>query len=359
MGVVWTLCRRFLVVVACTMCLISGSVQEFVQHDTPRVKTHLDVNACGLEPVEIRDVTLREKGFKMVFAKRLAGAVYSLEWEGHTIVPKLEGNGGSLQTALAFDIVSGESSETENPTEAGSVFDSYGKTSSAWIATSVSDAGDEIYTKSRMAYWYPPGHEVMNSGMYARGTLDDYSGQSDVILRKRVRVEENVIRYKIKLTWTEDHFFTQIQILALYVAREFDRVYTVHNGQPRRHTGGVPAFSTSPPEKAYPIIVAKSRHIAVGMVVLSVPPSGRFPGEWQPWYTVGFSGGHKDFGNGLEPVDLTGVSSVFHMGDPEGHGKGGGGKNGIPLSVHFECALVFGSVNRVAEKIKQLQVQWR
>ena len=50
------------------------------------------------------DLVVRNGGVTAVFAKRLAGAAYRVEWDGHLVIPELEGNGGSLQTALAFDV---------------------------------------------------------------------------------------------------------------------------------------------------------------------------------------------------------------------------------------------------------------
>jgi hypothetical protein len=267
-------------------------------------------------------------------------------------VPELEGNGGSLQVALAFDIPIGESPEIDNPTEAGNHRDSYGKTSSKWIEAAASST--EAYTKSQLAYYYPPGEPVASSSSKtkARGT----GLLSDVIMEKRVTVGwryANVINFAISLRWTKEHWFTQVQILAVYLARDFKTVYLVGaNGAPTRHDTGNPSdiVKISPPRVSQPIIIAKSQDVAVGLYAHKCPP-GRFPTGMQPWYTGNVnSAGHKDFGKGLREVQLSTITAVWHAGDPANS------RVRIAKSVSFECALVLGSVANVAATIQKLRM---
>lgn len=325
---VWALCTK----VACvlTSMLALGSC--------------VSVNSDGLDRISTsEDIVLKKNGLTAVFATRLAGACYFLEWNGHVIIPELEGNGGSLQTALAFDIPVGESPEVENPTEAGSVQDNYGRTSSDWMKAAVSQ--DEVYTKTRMAYWVSPGDPVSSSKLGTKGRGS--SPISDVIMRKRVSIEDDdVMRYRIRLQWDERHWFTQVQLLAVYLARDFDTLYVCDNGRPIQKN--LRSFSSSPPDEARPIIVAKSRDAAVGLVALRAP-EGTYARETMPWYVASFTGGHKDFGEGLREVDLTAISAVWHGGSQLDDSLD------IPRKVSFEIALVFGSVQSVAEKIHDLQ----
>jgi hypothetical protein len=265
------------------------------------------------------------------------------------VIPELEGNGGSLQTALGFDVPVGESPEVENPTEAGSVEDNYGRTSSQWLKAAVSEEGDEAYTKCRMAYWVPPGQRVGSSPHRTRARGD--SPVSDVVLRKRVTLEDGdhdtvVMRYRIHLDWDERHWFTQVQILAVYLAREFDTLYVVSKSG-RTTKKNLRSFSSSPPDEAKPIIVAASRDAAVGLVALR-SPEGTYASDTMPWYTASFTGGHKDFGEGLREVDLTAVSAVWHGGSQLDESAQ------VPNKVSFEIALVFGSVEDVAQEIRGL-----
>ncbi len=326
--------------------------------DAPTIREvdSLDVDDDGLESVKTDDITLKKNGISMTFAKRLAGAVYFMKYtdrtgEDHVIIPKLDGNGGSLQVALAFDIPPGESPEIENPTEAGNHDDKFGKTTSKWLKAAKSDS--EVYTKTRMAYYYVPGEKVASSpkGSKARGR----GPVSDVVLRKRVKIGwkyPNVVNFDTRLDWDGNHWFMQHQLLAVYLARDFSKVYLVKDGKavPRTPVRDTELVGISPPETSYPIIIAKNKSVAVGLYAHSVPDWGRFKATWQPWYSVDpTQEGARDFGKGLEPVKLTASTAVWHAGDPEN-------KNGfkIPKTACFGMALVFGTVDEVAATIGKL-----
>ena len=304
----------------------------------------------GLTPTSVtQDIVLSKNGITMVFAKRLAGAVYKMSWNGNSIIPELEGNGGSLQVALAFDIPLGESPEVENPTEAGCHLDNYGKTTSKWLEAASS--ASEVYTKSQMAYYYPPGQRVASSPTktVARGS----SPLSDVILKKRVVIGwqfPNVVNFSIDLSWTKEHHFTQIQILAVYLSSDFRDVYLAKNGVAVRHVTGDPNNLTklSPPDDSFPLILAKNSQVAIGLYAHTIPKGGRFPGQ-QPYYTGNTtSSGHKDFGRGLQKVQLTPITAIFQAGDPANKATR------IEKSASFGCCLVFGTVALVAETLHTL-----
>jgi hypothetical protein len=315
----------------------------------------VSVSSRGLDRASTsKELVLEKGGVTAVLAPRLAGAVYSVKWNGRVVVPELEGNGGSLQTAVGFDVPVGESPEVENPTEAGSEEDNYGRTTSEWLRAAVSQEGDEAYTRTRMAYWIPPGQRVPSSPRRTRARGS--SPVSDVVLRKRVSLEDGddgtvVMRYRIRLDWKERHWFTQVQILAVYLAREFDSLYVV-NGKGRATRRDIGSFSSSPPDEARPIIVAASRDAAVGLVALR-SPQGTYASDTMPWYTASFAGGHKDYGEGLREVDLTAISAVWHGGSQLDETAE------VPRRVSFEIALVFGSVKAVARQVRGGQLQGR
>ena len=306
----------------------------------------------------MKDIELSANDLTMVFAKRLAGAVYRLEWKRgsrtHVVVPELEGNGGSLQTALAFDIPIGESSEVNNPTEAGNHADRYGKTSSRWLGASATK--NSVTTRSRLAYYYAEGEKVPSS---PKGSVGQGQGMlSDVTLTKTVTIGwkrfPNVVQYDIRLDWKRAHHFAQIQILAVYLARDFQTVYLVKRGKAERHAGRAQKagpsdmVGISPPDTSYPIILAKTNDVAVGLYAHTVPPNGRFKPTWQPWYTCSKTAGHKDFGKGLQQVDLSAMSAVWHAGSQTDTAVR------IDRTACFGCALVFGSVAEVAATIGKL-----
>lgn len=331
------------------MALVATVARAAAPPVTVRELSPRDVNGTGLSGRGTdEDIVLRKNGFVLRFARRLAGAVWRMDWEDHTLVPELDGNGGSLQTALAFDIPPGESPEVENPTEAGNYKDNYGRTTSRWLAAAGSDR--EAYTRSQMAYYYPPGDRVASSPFRTRARGFRGAEVSDVVLAKRVRVGwkyRNVVNWTIRLEWSERHWFTQVQILAVYLDRAFRRAYVVESGRAVRVSAT--SFGVSPPETSRPIILAKSRDVAVGLYAHTVPKRGRFKVPWQPWYTMDTRlSGHRDFGRGLEVVRLTGISAVWHAGDPEDPSAR------IDKVATFGCALVVGSVDEVAATIQRL-----
>lgn len=333
----------------------------FTPSDVPIVIENADedVTSDGLQETAVdKDLVLKRNGFTMVFAKRLAGAVYKMTWGKKLIIPELEGNGGSLQVALAFDVNLGESPEIENPTEAGSVRDVYGKTTSKWMRAASS--GSEAFTESRLAYYYPPGDVVDSSPQKTRARGS--SPLSDVFMKKRVSIGwrnfDNVVNFDIHLRWSQDHFFSQVQILAVYLARDFRTPYLAKGGQavrpPKSKTKGQ-LVDASPPLTSYPLILA-SDTAAVGLYAYSVPKLGRFKaGGWQPWYTGDTtSEGAKDDGKGMQPVKLSTLSAIWQWGDPAGTSSGPQAVR-IPQVARFGCCLVFGkTADQVAQTIHRV-----
>lgn len=321
-----------------------------------------DVTSAGLKDTSVdKDLVLKRNDFTMVFAKRLAGAVFKMTWGKNLIIPEIEGNGGSLQVALAFDVNLGESPEVENPTEAGSHKDMYGKTTSKWMRAARS--ASEAFTESRLAYYYPPGEKVASSAKQtrARGT----SPLSDVYMKKRVTIGwmnfANVVNFDIHLRWTLDHFFSQVQILAVYLTRDFKTPYLAKGGKavpppPSKEKGKGKLLDASPPETSYPLILA-SKTAAVGLYAYSVPKYGRFKaGGWQPWYSGDnlISEGAKDNGKGLQPVKLSTLTAIWQSGDPAGSTKGPKALN-IAKVGRFGCCMVFGKTpEQVAQTIHQV-----
>lgn len=328
----------------------NGNGQVFRGQGVPSVvEGPTTVNRNGLASSAIRDITINKNGVSLTCARRLAGAVYRLTWNGHMVIPELDGNGGSLQVALAFDIPVGESPEIENPTEAGNYKDTFGKTTSRWLEAAASDS--EVYTRSQLAYYYPPGDPVASSPSKTRAR--GIGPVSDVFMKKRVTVGwkfPNVVNFSIDLTWSQDHYFVQVQILAVYLARDFNKAYLAKDGRAVPHNTGNAneIVGISPPNVSYPLIMAKSTDVAVGLYAHTAP-RGRFRPQLMPWYAGNTtSAGHKDHGRGLQEVRLSSVTAVWHAGDPTNPSVR------IPKAVSFGCALVFGSVSEVAATIQRL-----
>ena len=299
-----------------------------------------------------QDLTLTANGITVVFAKRLAGAVWNMRWKGHEFVGETMGNGGSMQSALTYDVVVGQSSEEENPTEAGNVHDYGGKTTSIWEEAARSDT--EVFTKTRMAYYYPPGEVPLSSEKKAKargvGVL------SDTTISKRVSIGfrgfPNVVNYHITFECPSKHWFVQFEALTGYMPRAFDKIYTVKGGKAIAHKSNMYMFS--PPNVAVPVIVAKNSDVAIGVYVHTSPPNPTYKAPTSPWYTVNAkdAAGHLPWDKGQNPagivVDFTKWSVVWHGGSQLK-------KTERIANTHvFGIALVIGSVAECASVIAKL-----
>lgn len=171
-----------------------------------------------LDPHPREDVTLRCGDTCITLNSRLAGATWSMTYRGQELILPQPGNGGSLQSACAFDVRPGTSPEAENPTEAGNVNDNAGATSSEWKVCRVNADHTEAYTETLMAYFWPPGRP-MESGP-DRGPPRNTSVLSRVTLAKHlVFLAPDLLRYTVAfcLPADEPHWFAQVEALTGYM----------------------------------------------------------------------------------------------------------------------------------------------
>lgn len=301
--------------------------------------------ADGLQTVEPgKDYTLAANGISILFGKRLAGAGWTMQWNGHDFVGVTEGNGGNMQSALCYDVTLGQSSEEENPTEAGNAKDYGGRTSSKWMEAARS--ATEFYTKCQMAYWIPPGTVVPSSPSKAKGR--GIGILSDTYFSKRVSIGykgfPNVVRYVLHFACSSPHWFTQIEVLTGYMPNDFNKIYVVDRGQAKAVAGKV--YLKSPPAPALPIIMAKSDAVAIGVWAESAPPNGTY--AQSPWYTADTinHSGHRP--GDLKPVRFSKWNVVWHAGSQTSKTQR------IPSSFQFSVCLVLGSVAQCAATISKL-----
>ncbi|MGC4004573.1 MAG: hypothetical protein QM811_16205 [Pirellulales bacterium] len=181
---------------------------------------------------------------------RLAGAIHSLTWNGREFIDSAD-HGRQLQSACAFDDgTPWDNSETFNPTEAGSVRDGAGPTSTSRLLHKVVGK-DFLQTTVRMAYWLPPG--MTSGGRPAKNT----TALSDHLLIKRVTVGDrgrpHVIRYRTTYVVPagERHTFGQFEALTGYMPFEFRKFYGL-----KPETGELEELTDGPGEQALPIVFA-------------------------------------------------------------------------------------------------------
>lgn len=325
-----------------------GSSRGSSRDSSPSLPTLAPPTASGLARVPAAsDHVLSANGISIHFAKRLAGAVWTMRWRGHDFVGVTEGNGGSQQSALGYDLPPNESPEVENPTEAGSVNDNAGATTSQW--TEAARSGTEMFTRTRMAYFIPPGAVVPSSPFRTRGR--GASGLSDTTLTKRVSIghrgHANVVRYVLHFQASRPHWFAQIEALTGYMPDAFSQLYTVENGRARRQPGT--QYRASPPAPAHPIILAKSAGVALGVYADAAPPNPLY--RPSPWYSADTRahGGHEP--GTLRPVSFSKWNVVWQTGSrTPGAGR-------IATSFVFGICLVLGSVDECAATIAALQTR--
>ncbi len=154
---------------------------------------------------------------------RLAGAIHSLTWNGKEFINSTD-HGRQLQSASNLDVDGKFFGETFNPTEAGSLDDGAGPTSSSKLLK-LSASGNQLATLNQMAFWLKPGEE---SG--GRLALNDrvLSGH---LLGKHVTIGykqwPRVISYDVTFTLPKDerHLHAQFEALTGYMPPEFEKFW--------------------------------------------------------------------------------------------------------------------------------------
>lgn len=226
-----------------------------------------------------------ETGSEIVIrtTSRVAGAVDSLEWRGRRLIDSTD-HGRQLQSAANFDVGGTFFNETFNPTEAGSMHDALGPTSTSRLLW-LSAAGRELRTVSRMAFWLRPGET--SGGHPATNT----TVLSNHLLEKQVRIgcpdlpppaRDHAIRYDVAFTVPADEHHTRgtFEALTGYMPPEF----RVFHGLAA--DGGLVPLTDGPGEQPLPVI-ASTADGAVAMGGWSPDrgaTSGRPPGYGRFWF---------------------------------------------------------------------------
>ena len=181
---------------------------------------------------------------------RLAGAIDSLRWNGKEFIDSAD-HGRQLQSASNLDAgIQPIAAETYNPTEAGSVNDGAGDTSSSQLLH-LAAGPSFLQTTSRMAFWLAPGGT--SAGQPARNT----TVLSHHVLTKRVTIGHpglpQVIPYQVtfSLPLGEHHTEAVFEALTGYMPAEFSEFH-----QYVAATGKLEPLSDGPGEQANPVVLA-------------------------------------------------------------------------------------------------------
>lgn len=192
---------------------------------------------------------------------RVAGAIHSLTWNGREFLDSLD-HGRQLQSASNLDVDGALHDETFNPTEAGSVRDRDGPTSTSRLLW-LSAGGRELQTVSRMAFWLAPGD---SSHGHSAGNTEPLSNH---LLQKRVVIGagglEHAIRHEISFTLPADERHTRctFEVLTGYMPAEFDTFHGL------RDDGTLEPLASGRGEQRLPVIA-------------STAAGGHAMGAWSP-----------------------------------------------------------------------------
>jgi len=256
---------------------------------------------------------------------RLAGAIHSLTWNGEEFIDSFD-HGRQLQSAANFDAGTKFTSETFNPTEAGSRRDGAGGTSTSRLLHMVVNK-DNLQTTTQMAFWLQPGEK--SAGSLAKNTRS----LSNHLLTKRVRIGygnvPGVIEYRVTFSMPagEKHTYAQFEAVTGYMPAKF-RKFQIFNSQ----TGKVEPVSDGPGEQPHPVVFStESGSHAMGVFSPAQP-----------------SPGYKHAGYGrfrFERADVVKWNCVFRLRDPEGVKAG---------DYAFRVFVVVGDLKSVTRSLRIL-----
>jgi len=179
---------------------------------------------------------------------RLAGAIHSVTWNGREFINSFD-HGRQLQSASNFEAGGKFEPETFNPTEAGSMHDGRGPTSTSRLLHLIA-RGNQLQTTTQMAFWLRPDEKSL--GNPARNT----QVLSNHLLTKRVTIGygemPNVIAYDVtfSLPLGEKHKYAQFEVVTGYMPPEFSEFWTYDPA------GGLQELSDGPGEQSRPVILA-------------------------------------------------------------------------------------------------------
>jgi len=208
---------------------------------------------------------------------RLAGAIDSLTWNGKEFINSTD-HGRQLQSASNFDVGSTFSSETFNPTEAGSRRDGAGDTSSSRMLHYIAK-GNQLQTTSQMAFWLQP--EEKSSGHLAKNS----TVLSDHLLTKRVTIGykdlANVISYDVTfgVPIGEFHRYAQFEAVTGYMPAEFHAFHAFDSA-----SGQFAPLTDGPGEQNRPVVLAtEDGEFAMGIYSPQQPSEGFAQAGYGRW----------------------------------------------------------------------------
>lgn len=285
--------------------------------------------AFAAEPLVSGNATIRgvagDSEIVITTTSRLAGAIHSLTWNGQEFIDSVD-HGRQLQSASNFDSGLAFIPEVFNPTEAGSMHDGAGPTSSSRL-WSLDATQNRLTTVSQMAFWLRPreksqGHPARNSTVL-----------SNHWLRKDVEIgvggRPHVIRYDATFIVPEGerHTLGQFEAVTGYMPAEFSQLWRFD-----RTAHALVELDAGPGEQRDPVVLSTaSGAYAMGVFSPDQPTRG--------YETIGY--GRFAF----PEAKVTKWNCVFRVHNPEGIATG---------AYSYRCFVIVGTKAIVETNLREL-----
>lgn len=256
---------------------------------------------------------------------RLAGAIHSLRWNGKEFIDSAD-HGRQLQSASNFDDGQPFIPEVFNPTEAGSVSDGAGPTSSSRL-WSLQATGNRLTTVSQMAFWLRPHEKSAGHPARNKTVLSNHWLKKDV--RIGIPGHPQVLQYDVTFIVPEGerHTYAQFEAVTGYLPSEFSQFWKFDPQERRLVT-----LDAGPGEQAYPVVLSTAdENFAMGVFSPDQPSAG--------FEAAGY--GRFAF----PQARVTKWNCVFRVRNPEGVRTG---------SYHFRSFVVIGTKAAVETDLRAL-----
>ncbi len=212
----------------------------------------LHSNAAGISG----DAAIGGDGIIIHTSSRTAGAIDSLTWNDKQFI-NADDHGRELQSASSYD----GQGEGENPTEAGSLQDGAGNTSTSVLRSIQKAAGNVLLTNTRMAYWKPFNGLVLSNDILSKKVTIGFAGIPNVI--------EHQITFHVPVA----HSSATFEVLTGYMQPEFNTFWSY---DPK--TGKLAALSNTYSEEPLPEIFSTADgKYAMGIYCPWLPQPGHNP----------------------------------------------------------------------------------
>ncbi|MFM9168137.1 MAG: hypothetical protein ACKOQ9_07470 [Verrucomicrobiota bacterium] len=199
---------------------------------------------------------------------RTAGAIDSFRWGGEEFIDTHD-HGRQLQSAVNADFEGRFFVETYNPTEAGSVADALGPRSSS-VLEGIQIKDGVLSTRTRMAYWLPPGGSSHGRPAFNREVVSGH------VLRKNVKFGcegvENALDYAVAFSVPPDreHRYLQFEVLTGYMPSRFSVPLSFDAAK----GDFIPRDPSNQGELSAPVALSTpDGKAAMGVLLLSIPSS--------------------------------------------------------------------------------------